>query len=316
MQKFIFDPYTPQKLAYARKVTCAYPNCQCDAINSHLLQKNRWLTQVAEDGKVLQMGDEQEQSLLDGDENGNVYTELSINKAMSLPIFCAQHDQKLFKDFEVKELDLNNKLHLLKLSYRAFCAALAQEKRRNIFYHINPTINPFCQGWLFDMQLSYSDFVIELFNRYMSEIYRDVKAKNIADFDFQVIKTERIPLCLSDVIIPEDELLKAFQEHDIQAMLSPIFIHALPYANESVLIIGYDKRYCNEHVLLNIETWMACEDKNKVILDLMVKANNWCVSPSFFGERTEEMCETILEMKMKYAFGVDEYAHEEITTNK
>ena len=300
MQKFIFDPYTPQKLAYAQKVTCAYPNCQCDAINSHLLQKNRWLTQIAEDGKVLQMGDEHEQSLLDGDENGNVYTELSINKAMSLPIFCAQHDQKLFKDFEVKELDLNNKLHLLKLSYRAFCAALAQEKRRNIFYHINPTINPFCQGLLFDMQLSYSDFVIELFNRYMSEIYRDVKAKNIADFDFQVIKTERIPLCLSDVIIPEDELLKAFQEHDIQAMLNPIFIHALPYANESVLIIGSDKRQCKESVLAKIEEWTTNMNINKVIIDWLVMANNWCVSPSYFGERKEEMCEEIMMRKMEY----------------
>lgn len=145
MQKLVFDPYTPPKLAYTQKVKCAYPNCQCDAINSHLLQKNRWLKQIAEDGRVLQMGDEQEQSLLDGDENGNVYAELSINKAMSLPIFCAQHDQKVFKDCEVKELDLSNKLHLLKLSYRAFCAAMAQEKRRNI---TNKNSNKVILDWL------------------------------------------------------------------------------------------------------------------------------------------------------------------------
>ena len=300
MQKFVFDPYTPPKLAYAQKVKCAYPNCQCDAINSHLLQKNRWLKQIAEDGKVLQMSDEQEQSLLDGDENGNVYAELSINKAMSLPIFCALHDQKVFKDCEVKELDLSNKLHLLKLSYRAFCAAMAQEKRRNIFYHINPTINNFCQGWLFDMQLAYSDFVVELFNRCVMDNYKDVKSKNITDYDFQIIKTERIPLCLSDVIISEDELWEAFRKHDDKAMLSPIFVHALPYPNESVLIMGYDQRQCNDSILTKIEKWKTNKNVNKVIEDWLIMTNNWCMSPSYFGEEKEAICEEIMMKKMEY----------------
>lgn len=300
MQKFVFDPLTPQKLAYAQKVTCAYPNCQCDAINSHLLQKNRWLTQIAENGKVLQMGDEQEQSLLDGDENGNVYTLLSINKAMSLPIFCAQHDQKLFKDFEVNELDLSNNLHLLKLSYRAFCSELAQENRRNIYYQINPSINKMCKGWAFNIQLDYSNFVLELFANHIRDLYQQVKLKDVSNYVFRVEKITRIPLCLSDVIISENDIQNAYLKRDTKAAIYPIFAHALPYANESVLIMGYDKRQCNASVLSKIKKWTTNNNFKDVIVDWLVMTNNWCMSPSYFGEEKEAICEEIMMKKMEY----------------
>ncbi len=310
MQKIVYDPYTPKELAYARKVKCAYPGCQCDAINSHLLQKNRWLKNIAEDGKVLQMSDDQMQLMLDGDENGNVYSIMTINKALSLPIYCPQHDQKLFKEFEVRELDLNNEMHFLKLSYRAFCAALAQETRRNIFYEINPTINPDFQGRAFDEQKAYSNYVIAEFEKYRNDLYAHMKSKDVSDFEFQIIKIPRVPICLSDVLVFEDDLLNAYQRKSSQLPIYPIFIHALPYDGESVLILGYDKRYCNERILSDIEKWISCEDKRRVIVELMVRANNWCVTPSFWGEKTEEMCEKILTMKTEYAFWGGEFACE------
>lgn len=304
MKKIIYDRDTPREMAYARKVKCAYPGCQCYAINSHLLQKNKWLKNIAEDGKVLQMSDEQMQPLMDGDENGNVYSIMSINKALSLPIYCPQHDQKLFKEFEVRELDLTDNLHLLKLSYRAFCANLAQEARRNIFYEINPTINQDCQGWAFNEQNAYSKYVINVFETYRNDLYAHMKSKDVSDFVFRVIRIPKAPICLSDVLIREDDLTNAYQNKDLQSSFFPIFIHALPYDNESVLIFGYDKRHRNERVVSDIEQWISCEEKGKVIVELMVRANNWCVAPSFLGERIEEVCEEIMARKMEYTFGV------------
>lgn len=178
--KFVYDPNTPNRMTYEKKVQCAYHNCTYDAINSHLLQKNRWLKRIAEDGRELQMSDSQIQLLLDGDENGNIYSLLSIKNAMSLPIYCKQHDQKLFKTFEEKELDLNNALHLLKLSYRAFCASIAQEKRRNLFYDINPQISTFCTGPLFDEQRTYSKYVVEIYEKYRDDLYKHIKDNNHA----------------------------------------------------------------------------------------------------------------------------------------
>lgn len=110
----------------------------------------------------------------------------------------------------------------------------------------------------------------------------------------------RIPLCLSDVIISEDELWDAFKKHDYKAMLSPIFVHTLPYPNESVLIMGYDKRQCKDSILVKIREWITNKNSNKVILDWLVMTNNWCVSPSYFGKEKETICEEIMLRKMEY----------------
>lgn len=142
-----------------------------------------------------------------------------------------------------------------------------------------------------------------MFETYRNDLYAHVKSKDVSDFVFRVVKIPKAPICLSDVLIREDDLYTAYQTGK-QEMFYPIFAHALPYEAESVLIFGYDKRHCNERVVSDIEQWISCEEKGKVIVDLMVRANNWCVAPSFLGERTQEMCEKLSAMKTEYAFGV------------
>lgn len=304
MEGYIYDPYTPKEIAYSKKETCAYRNCQCDAINSHLLQKKIWLKNIAEDGKVLQMCDSHMQLLLDGDENGNNYTLLSINQAMSLPIYCEQHDQKFFKEFEERELDLNNEVHLLKLSYRAFCASVAQEKRRCMFYDINPQINPFCSGQIFEKQREYSKYVINAFEKYHDDLFQHAKKRNTSDFVFQVVRSSKIGLCLSDVFISEDVLSEAYQRKENNPQLFPLFMHVLPYENESVFIFGYDKRQCNDKIMSYIDKWTKSIEAKEIFDEWLVMANNWCVAPSSFGDMAQEICEDLMCKKMKLSFGI------------
>lgn len=303
MRKIIYDPYTPKDLTYAKKVQCAYPGCPCDAINSHLLQKNRWLKNIAEDGKVLQIDDEHLQSLLDGDEEGNTYNIMSINRALSLPIYCAQHDQKLFRDFEVRDLDLTNELQLLKLSYRAFCSVLAQEVRRSIFYDIDSQVNPICAGWAFDMRKDYSDFVISVFEKYRSDMYAHIKSKNVSDYAFTVLKIPRLPICLSDVIVDENALIEAHLKEIQEPFTYPIFMHALAYDNETVLIAGYDKRQYNDRVRKLLDRWKNAADAENMVMEWMILANNWCVAPSAFGNNPEEVSDKIMMAKIQNIYG-------------
>lgn len=102
--QFVFDLYTPKKKAYSTAIKCNYPGCNCKAINSHVMQKSRYVKSIAE--------------------NGNLFMLLSTKQAMSLPIYCEdrQHDQKLFQAIEQKEMNLDS---FLRLSYRAYCAARA-----------------------------------------------------------------------------------------------------------------------------------------------------------------------------------------------
>ena len=301
--KFVYNPNAPKQITYEQTVQCAYHNCTCDAINSHLLQKNRWLKRIAEDGKVLQMSDSQMQPLLDGDENGNIYSLLSIKNAMSLPIYCEWHDQKLFKEFEVKELDLDNNLHFLKLSYRAFCASIAQEKHRNLFYDINPRINTFCTGPIFQEQRAYSTYVIEVLEQYRDDLYQHVKARDTSDYVFKVLRMSRLRLCLSDVYVSENIILDAYERKEDNPRLFPIFMHVLPYDNETVFIFGYDKRQCNDSIMSYVDRWSLSIGAKELFEEWLVLANNWSVAPAFFGEMAQDICEEILHRKFKLIYG-------------
>lgn len=303
LPKFVFDPHTPREIAYATEVRCNYPGCNCKAINSHIMQRSRYVKSIAEEGLVLQITDEHLQLLMDGDENGNLFKLLSTKQAMSLPIFCddRRHDQKLFKNIEQKEIDLDSYDTYLRLSYRAYCAARSQEQRRAIQYDINPSINTFCRGPLFDMQKNYSHRVIDMMALGIERCYVCMKQKQYDDYSFlRYTIPERMPVCLSDCIFVEDELMDAVEN---SKPFCPLFVHILPYMDRTEVIIGYEVNHKTAFIESFIKEWENTDDYFKSMMHLLSCANNWCVSPSFFGKTTEErnaVCEHIFSKKIEF----------------
>lgn len=299
----VFDPYTPKEKAYSTDVICNYPGCKCKAINSHVMQRSRYVKSIAEEGLVLQMADEHLQPLIDGDENGNFFMLLSTKKAMSLPIYCEdrQHDQKLFKTIEQKEMDLDSYDTFLRLSYRAYCAARAQEQRRSILYDINPTINTFCQGEPFDIQKNYSHNVIEAMASGIEHCYTSMKERRYDDYLFQRYTISQcFPICMSDCIFIEDELMDAVGNNK---PLSPLFVHILPYNDRTEVLIGYEASHKTGFIETVLSEWDNTNEYLKSIFHLMAYANNWCVSPSFFGDTDEErnaVCQHIFSKKIAF----------------
>ena len=300
--QFIFDSHTPKEKAYATENKCNYPGCTCKAINSHVMQRSRYVKSIAEDGLVLQMTDEHLQPLLDGDENGNPFKLLSTKQAMSLPIYCEdrQHDQKPFKAIEQKEMNLDSFDTFLRLSYRAYCAARAQEQRRSIRYEIIPTINTFCQGELFNMQKDYSHMVVEAMAVGIAQCYICMKEKRYEDYTFKRFTTPtRIPVCLSDCIFVEEKLMEALGS---KTPLSPLFVHVLPYPDRTEVLVGYEVIHKTDFIDSVFKEWET-DNYLRSMLHMMAYANTWCVSPSFFGDTTEDrtaVCEHIFEDKIEF----------------
>lgn len=301
--QFIFDPYTPREKAYATEIKCNYPGCNCKAINSHVMQRSRYVKSIAEEGLVLQMTDEHLQLLSDGDENGNLFKLLSTKQAMSLPIYCEarDHDRKLFKAIEQKEMDLDSYDSFLRLSYRAYCAARAQEQRRSILYDINPTINTICQGEPFDIQKSYSHSVIDAMASGIEHCYTSFKERRYDDYAFQRYTiSQSFPICMSDCIFIEDELIDAVGSNK---PLSPLFVHILPYDDRTEVLIGYEVSHKTVFIETVLNEWDTTNEYLKSIFHLMAYANNWCVSPSFFGDTDEErnaVCQHIFSKKIAF----------------
>ena len=90
-----------------RKWKCMCPNCNENAINSHLLQRNGILNHVAENGHLYEMRGQ------------NVYTlrytdvlmepqKVGVNHAISFPLFCGKHDSSLFKPIEGNRIDFDD----------------------------------------------------------------------------------------------------------------------------------------------------------------------------------------------------------------
>lgn len=115
----------------------------------------------------------------------------------------------------------------------------------------------------------------------------------------------RLSLCLSDVYVSENVLLDAYERKEDKPKLFPIFMHALPYENESILIYGYDKRQCNSSVISYIDKWTK-SIPDSIITEWLVMADKWCVAPSFFGDHAEDCCEEIFRRKLNLQYGIQE----------
>lgn len=293
--KFVIDPYGSKEDTYSQLIECHHPNCKNHAINSHMVQRNRFLRRIAEDGKVLQMSDSQMQSLMDEEKPYELH---DLKDAMSLPVFCAQHDGKLFHKIEQVEPDMMDIKTLLLMSYRAECGVYEQENRRQLFYQTNPLYNPFCVGWAFKEQKEHSKAVLKMFEDDINKIHRAIKEGNDDAYAFVVYDVPFKGICLSDVVFLESDLISE-KGKDVPC-LSPLYIHALPQDNDITKVaLGYRKDSKNSFIQQIIENWEKGDYPNR-ILELMVIANNWCVSPSYLVEKTDEMCEWILSKKIVF----------------
>lgn len=294
---FVFDPYTPKEETYQERVNCNYPGCHNCAINSHIAQRRRFLTRIAEDNKVLQLGDEQLQFQID---NNQPYSILSINNALSLPVFCDYHDGKLFRQIEKQEPDLSDINTLLLLSYRAECGVYEQEYRRQLYYQTNPRYNPFCQGPLFDLQKEYSCFVLKLLHNDITTLYNDRKSAVIDKYEFVYFEMPNKLLCMSDVVFLESEFLDIFDDKR-ETSISPLYVHALPQQSGiTQFVFGYRKETKTPFIDRVINSWKVEHQRNECLINLLVMANNWCVSPSYFGEHTDDICQWLMEQKWKF----------------
>ena len=112
----MFDRRIIEKLVeYQRKAKSGYwpclnPSCNSKAINSHIVQKNRYLKNIATlESKVVV----HETSFFN--DPITIFRERGLNQVLSFPGFCKKHDDAIFKSIEKKEINFQNwrSLHLL-----------------------------------------------------------------------------------------------------------------------------------------------------------------------------------------------------------
>ena len=110
-----------------KKWECIVDDCNEQSTNSHLLQKNGILNNIAEEGHVIEL--KPTDTYRRNAKIPNIEMKsVGIKKALSLKLFCKKHDDAIFKEIETHPLSFDNyRTHLL-LSYRVVCAEIRKKE--------------------------------------------------------------------------------------------------------------------------------------------------------------------------------------------
>ena len=259
---------------------CSCEGCDKETINKcHLIQQNPFVYSIADENrKVFRICDNE----IHPRESGFDFFKPSITtvkNALCLPLFCSKHDNEIFKPIEILGFDINDKMNQLLFSYRALCAQRYLEQKRLAFYEENNF-----EGVLYESQRQSSKYYIERFNVSIMQIWNDIQTSAFQDYIFKVVVMPRIPICLSDSIVDEIDLWSVIDENK---PCNIVFVHMLPFEENSKLIIGYNKKYVPKTQLKYYESWKCTYDSIDIdfIIKLLLRCNNWCCHPNFFADK-------------------------------
>lgn len=257
---------------------CLCPGCEKNAINSHLVQQHPFLESIAEDGKLYQIKDN-EVNPLSGDFSDSKELTLSIRQVLSMPLFCSQHDNDLFKSIESGFVDLANPATPLLFSLRGLAGQRFLESKRQVFYQTTGY-----EGELFDLQREYSEFVIKGFDCTLSMLLNDLQNQTYQEYIFEVVDLPYLPVCGSDVLTDDDGMANAYYNGDKNIRpLDILYMTLLPFAEKKKLklIMGYHKKYVVESQRRFFEKVLKEKDL-QTVLQVIYRMKNWCCSPSLF----------------------------------
>ena len=257
---------------------CMCPSCDKNAINSHLIQQHPYLESIAENGYLYQIKDN-EINPRSGDFSDSKEQILSIGQALSMPLFCSEHDNQLFKPIESGEIDFDSALTFLLFGFRGLASQRYLEEKRLVLYQ-----NTGFDGEPFDVQREYSQHIIDRFDSAIKLIYDDICYHSYNDYVFKAVDLPYMPICGSDVIVDEDEMVDSYNGGNYQAHpINSLFLSLLPLSEKMVLklLIGYHKQYVGKRQIRFYQQ-VSKAPSIKTVLDLVFRMKNWCCSPSLF----------------------------------
>lgn len=179
------------------KRKCLFDNCQEEAIDSHLLQRNGIINKIAEQSHVYKM------ITAPYKPQGLEFKYMGLKDAFAFPGFCETHDNNIFKEIESTDIQYTEYRTQLLFSYRA----LMNEKRKkeiNIDFD-DRILNSFSlKLYLSDQYLSdlaehrKGDLLgIKDSEYYEEKFLSNIKDPLLQDFSFLVFELPKVDLCVS-----------------------------------------------------------------------------------------------------------------------
>ena len=272
--------------ASAKQRICNVKNCNEQAINSHVLQKNGILNEIAENGHIrISESDFFKTDLFH-------FKRVGINQAFSFKGFCTVHDKNIFSPIEDFEIDFENYKSQLLFAYRTLLNEKVKKEILLDWYKYQKE-SRILSGEI-DIELiddldKQQRVGIKDIEYYQGKIESDLNS-NTQNFVFKFKYTKHCEICLASHFTYEttserkNQIQSTGKDYEI---LTDIFISFFPIEDGNVLIVGYLKEHksnCGGFV----QSFFDCDEDTlfKKLNDLLLcRSEMWACSESFYTKK-------------------------------
>lgn len=272
-----------QKNLKNKKWECMAGDCKNDSINSHLLQQNGILNTIAENGYLFEIKPIDVFQWTDKKLPGD-FKKISIKQALSLNLFCSNHDTSIFKSIETQPIDLKTNYAPVLFSYRAICAEKRKKEIATELYKRllrSNTLNLNNVHKIFTAFINSTEEGIRDLDFYQKEFQKAIKDKNYANFKFVTYKYPLIKVYCSATFSPYDSIYTPLGKN----ILNYIFIHVIPHNENLYIIIGYHIEHVESYMKDYISSWQnlsQIELGQKLTHLFATYVESWGMSPAIY----------------------------------
>lgn len=295
---------------HAHKMSWECVECGCSnlAINSHLLQRHGILDNITEKNHTYEVRPGDMMQWDDKTPPLFMFRLVGIQQAISLKIFCPEHDNGLFYNIEHGNVNLNDYRVQLLFSYRALCAEIRKKE-------INKEINRRMRGssvlnfhgadaYLNEQDEGY-DLSLRDLNVYREEIKSELdNPTGLFTFRHYSYPPLGVYASSSFSFDADASTAKGVQKSLNGEVWDSCFIHILPLKDSTEIIVGYSNNHVNQYLKDYADSWGGLDSSalGEKLTNLFAgHIEGWGMSPSLY-------CKLKVENKLKYCSYMREHA--------
>ena len=265
---------------------CQVDGCEEAAINSHLLQRNGILNNIAENNHLIEARptDFFKWNAIDCPIE---FRQVGINQAISLSVFCDKHDTELFKKIEQGNLDLGDYETQLLLSYRVVCAEIVKKEQNiEITKRIQRANTRNFPAEMLNTELKGYQLGLRDLNEYRKLIESELNAST-SKFHFRRYSYSKIAVAASATFSYEVDAgtSRGIEKSFEGKVWDTGFIHVIPTGTSLEIVVGYHEDHTNDYLVRYIDSWANLDDValKMQLTDLFAaRIEGWVMSPSLF----------------------------------
>lgn len=274
-----------------KKWDCLYNECTENAINSHILQKNGILNQIAPHGFIYEIKPKDVFTWENlGFKELTYFKRIGTSQAHSFSTFCNKHDTEIFKAIETHPIDFTDYNINLLFAFRTLASFMRREeiileKHKRLYNSHIIQANPHNQ----ESQRITKEFID------LHEILIHIRNKEHELFTNDIENSQE-----NFTFIELNYPLKEIYSSTVLSSptLNSIYVNIFPYNSQTKILIFYLTKSEDKWTTEFVDGWKDLNETElefKLTTYLLTKCENWGISETLYDNIDSETEKKIIE---------------------